>query len=263
MVGQMKSRPWQKAGYLRDLLSELVRRDIRLRYRRSVLGVVWSLLNPLAQLLVFNFVFARLLPLNIPNYPLFLFIGLVLWNWFQSSLVSGTGAIVDNRDLIKRPGFPMGILPVVMVMTNFIHLLLALPVVLIFVILNRIQITPAISILPVLFLVQFVLTLSLVYAAAAVHVTFRDTQHLLGIFLLLGFYLSPIIYESSSVPVEVRSIYRLNPLVFLIEASRGAIMKGEWPPASGLFLLFAVSAFLLGIGCLIFKHASQRFVEEL
>lgn len=259
----MKSNPWQKVSYLRDLLSELVRRDIRLRYRRSVLGVAWSLLNPLAQLLVFNFVFSRVLPLKIPNYPLFLFIGLVLWNWFQSSLVSGTGAIVDHRDLIKRPGFPTGILPVVMVATHFVQLLLALPVVLIFVILNRIQITPAIAILPILFLVQFVLTLSLVYAAAAAHVTFRDTQHLLGIFLLLGFYLSPIIYESSSIPVQVQSIYRLNPLVFLIEASRGAIMKGEWPAASGLFLLFIISSCLLWTGYLIFKYASQRFVEEL
>jgi len=259
----MKPGPWQKANYLRDLLSELVRRDIRLRYRRSVLGVAWSLLNPLAQLLVFNFVFGRVLPLNIPNYPLFLFIGLILWNWFQSSLVSGTGAIVDNRDLIKRPGFPTGILPVVMVTTNFVHLLLALPVVLIFVMLNRIQLSPAIVILPVVFFVQFFLTLSLVYAAAATHVTFRDTQHLLGIFLLLGFYLSPIIYESSSMPVQVQPIYRLNPLVFLIESSREAIMKGEWPSISGLFLLFAVSACLLGFGYLVFKRASQRFVEEL
>src|SRR3990172_511666 len=113
--------------YLVDLLIILIGRDMKLRYRRSVLGLAWTLLNPLAQLLVLNFVFSRILPLNIPNYPSFLFVGLLAWSWFQSSLINGTGAIVDNRDLIKRPGFPEAILPLVTVSANFIHFLLALP----------------------------------------------------------------------------------------------------------------------------------------
>ena len=95
--------------YIRDLLRELVVRDMKLRYKRSVLGVAWSILNPLAQLLVFGFVFRFILPVKIPNYSSFLFCGVLAWNWFSSSLLLSTGAIVDNRDLIKRPGFPAAI----------------------------------------------------------------------------------------------------------------------------------------------------------
>jgi lipopolysaccharide transport system permease protein len=258
-----RSPTWQKIIYQRDLLRELVSRDIKLRYRRSVLGVAWSLVNPLAQLLVFYFVFSRILPLNIPNYALFLFIGLIVWNWFQSSLIAGTGAIVENRELIKRPGFPTGILPVVTVTTNFVHFVLALPIVLIFMALNQIHVTSAIVILPILFAFQFLLTLSLVYILASVHVTFRDTQYLLGILLLLGFYLSPIIYDSSAVPVEFQDIYRLNPMVFLIESYRSVLMVGELPDAKGILIVGTLSIILISVGFWVFKRSRQRFVEEI
>ena len=109
-----------KLRYQFDLLRELVLRDLRLRYKRS-LGVFWSLLNPLLQLLVFTLIFGIVLPLKIPNFPLFLFVGLLAWNWFQASLTEATGAIVDNRDLVRRPGFSTTILPVVPVTTNFIR----------------------------------------------------------------------------------------------------------------------------------------------
>jgi lipopolysaccharide transport system permease protein len=254
MIKQIKTSPWQTVIYLRDLVRELVSRDIKLRYRRSILGVTWSLINPLAQFLVFHFV---------PNYSLFLFIGLVVWNWFQVSLLTGTGAIVENRELIKRPGFPAGVLPIVTVMTNFIHFLLALPIVFIFVLWNQIEVTSAILALPVLFIVQFLLILSLVYIAAMIHVTFRDTQYLLGILLLLGFYLSPIIYDSSAVPIQYQFLYRLNPLVTLIEAYRAVLMQGDFPNLSGIIVLGILSIVLLMTGYYFFKRSSQRFVEEL
>src|SRR5215468_1809870 len=97
----------------RDLLRELVVRDMKLRYKRSVLGLGWSLLNPLAQLLVYKFIFEQVLPVNVPNFTSYLFSGVLVWNWFHMSLVLATSSIVDNRDLIKRPGFPIAILPAV------------------------------------------------------------------------------------------------------------------------------------------------------
>ena len=115
----------ERVVYVRDLLHVLVARDMKLRYKRSILGVAWSLLNPLAQALVFSFVFVSVLPLNIPDYPLFLLAGLLAWNWFNSSLMLATGAIVDNRELIRRPGFPAAILPVVTVASDLIHFLIA------------------------------------------------------------------------------------------------------------------------------------------
>jgi lipopolysaccharide transport system permease protein len=224
--------PFSKPAYLVDLLRVLVDRDMKLRYKRSILGIAWSLLNPLAQLLVFSFVFHYVLPLNIPNYASFLFTGLLAWNWFQASLLSGTGAIVDNRELVKRPGFPA----------------LALPVV---------------SLLPLIFAVQFALTVGLVYFAAAIYVTFRDTQYLLGIALMLGFYLSPVLYDAQAIPVRFRWFYQLNPLAILIGTYRSVLLEGQFPSGFDLVYLAVFSALLVWAGYRLFMHMSYRFMEEL
>lgn len=260
-----RSLPYsRRLVYLRDLLSELVARDIKLRYKRSALGLAWSLLNPLAQLLVFYFIFSLVLPLNIPNYAIFLFAGILVWTWFQTSLFTATGAIVDNPELIRRPGFPIAILPVVTVTTHLIHFLLALPILLFFLMIsgdNRV--TYAILALPLLIVLQFILTLSLAYLVATIHVTFRDTQYLLGIFLLLGFYLSPIFYEASLIPDKYQLLYRLNPMVDLIDAYRVILMKGELPNLLPLLIFGVFAVGLLWLGHRIFMRTSYRFVEEL
>ena len=166
----------QKYIYYYDLLHELVLRDLRLRYRRSVLGLLWTLVNPLAQLLVLTLVFRFILPLEIPNYSLFLFTGLLAWNWFQSSLFSGTGSIVESRELLRRPGFPIGVLPVVNVLSSFIHFMLALPILILFMHLSEVPFRLAFLILPIVFTFQFVLSLGLIYLLATIQVRFRDTQ---------------------------------------------------------------------------------------
>lgn len=249
--------------YARDLLRELVIRDIRLRYKRSVMGVAWTLLNPLAELLVLLFIFRIVLPLDIPNYPSFLFTGILTYAWFQSSLIFAANAIVSNRELIRQPGFPTAILPAVTVTSNLIHFLLALPILLLFLLLSGIPLTRAILALPFLIALQFVLTLSLAYLAAAFHVRFRDTQYLLGVLLQLLFYLSPVFYAASDVPARFQSLYNLNPMVFLIDAYRAVLMRGEFPHLSSVLLLSALSAGLLFLGLSVFTRASYRFVEEL
>jgi lipopolysaccharide transport system permease protein len=258
-----KTLPKRQCVYLRDLLWELVARDIKLRYKRSVLGIAWSLLNPLLQLLVFHFVFSWLLPLNIPNYAAFLFTGILVWSWFQTSLFAASGAIVDNPDLIKRPGFPVAILPVVTVTTHLIHFLLALPILLIALAFSGIQVSGAILVLPLIIGLQFFLTLSLAYFVATIHVIFRDTQYLLGIFLLLGFYLSPVFYQTSIIPAQYQFAYHLNPMVDLIDAYRAILMQGNAPNGSQLLILGLVTAALLGLGYFVFVRTSYRFVEEL
>lgn len=256
-------RHGQRLIYLRDLLRELVVRDMKLRYKRSVLGTAWSLLNPLAQLLVFNLIFRLVLRLAIPNYAAFLFTGLLVWTWFQSSLFAATTSIVDNPDLIRRPGFPVAILPVVTVTTHLIHYLLALPILLAFIALSGIQLTGAILALPFLIVLQFVLTLSLAYLVATIHVTFRDTQYLLGIGLLLGFYVTPIFYETAIIPDRLQFFYHLNPMVDLVDAYRAILMQGELPGRLPLLILAGFAGATLWIGYRTFTHASYRFVEEL
>jgi lipopolysaccharide transport system permease protein len=249
--------------YIYDLLRELVVRDMKLRYKRSVLGIVWSLLNPLFQMLVFIFLSRRVLSLDIPNYPSFVFTGVLAWSWFQSALLLTTGAITCDRELIKRPGFPAAILPVVTVTTNLIHFLLALPVLLLFLVLGGGRLTGAILTLPLVILLQFLLLLGLGYLAAAVQVTFRDTQHLLGVFLMLLFYLTPVFYDASMVPARYQTFYRLNPMLHLITAYRAILIQGNLPDLRVLLALGVLVGVLLWLGHTVFTRASYRFVEEL
>ncbi|WP_075062142.1 ABC transporter permease [Ornatilinea apprima] len=253
----------QKLVYYRDLVLEMISRDLKLRYKGSLLGVIWSLLLPLTQLLVFTFLFRRVIQLDIPNYPIFVFIGVLAWNWFQTSLVAASGSITDNRDLIKRPGFPTLLLPVITVATNLIQFLLALPVLLVFLYLSGGQLTLAFLLLPLILLIQFLFTVSLGYLTATFQVSFRDTQHLLGVVLLLLFYLTPVFYDAGFVPTRFLPIYRLNPMMHIIGAYRNILSKGEPPDFAAIGIVFAASALLLWIGLAVFRRASDTFVEEL
>lgn len=257
------TRPTREIIYLRDLLQELVARDIKLRYRRSILGMAWSLLNPLAELLVLTFVFTFILPVRIPNFITFLYTGVLSWSWFRASLYNGTSAIVNNRELIRLPGFPIAILPVVSTAANFIHFLLSLPILGMFIALSGLKISGTIALLPFVMTVQFLLTISLIYFLAAIHVTFRDTQYLLGIALMLGFYLSPIFYQVKNVPPQYLPVYNLNPMVHIIEAYRSILIYGSQPDLKNVAIIAIMSLILLFIGLLIFRRASFQFVEEV
>ena len=255
--------PAQRLIYMRDLLFTLVGRDMKLRYKRSILGIAWSLLTPLAQLAVFYLTFDVLLPLNIPNYPAFLFSGLLVWNWFQGSLYQATSAIVDNRELMKRPGFPAAILPAVTVASNLIHFLLALPILFIFLLLGGTGLTSAVLALPLVIAIQFILTLSLAYFTATFYVTFRDTQHLLGVLLNLLFFLTPVFYKSSDLPAQYQTLYHLNPMVHLIESYRAILLAGILPDGIGLLLLTVAAITILVLGYYVFRKASDHFVDHL
>lgn len=253
----------RRLTYLRDLIYELVRRDMKLRYKGSILGIAWSLLNPLAQLLVFSIIFTWVLPLDIPNYGLFLYCAILPWTWFQTSWTSATTTIVEGRALIKRPGFPPGILPIVSISANLIHFLLALPVLITFMLLAQVPLSATILLLPVLIAVQFLFSLSISYITAALQVPFRDTAHLVGVAVLLLFYLSPVFYDLTMVPEQLLALYALNPLVPLLDGYRAIFLRGELPDMGMLAFLAGASAALLYISYRMFMRMSYAFVEEL
>lgn len=255
--------PKWRLPYLYDLLRELVARDMKLLYKRSVLGIAWTLINPLLQLAVFAFVFQLVLPVSISHYSSFVFTGLLVWTWFQNSLFQATGVIIANRPLIRQPGFPTPILPIVITTTGLIHFLLALPVLIVFLLVDGIELTTVIVFLPLLQVLQFTLTVSFAYFLAALNVTFRDTQHTLGVLLQLFFYLTPIFYDAGNVPEGYQSLYNFNPMVHIVTAYRDILMQGippDWPSLVGISLVTAVA---LPIGHYYFRRQSDRFVEEL
>ena len=263
MINAVKVVDRRKIAHFFDLLRELVDRDMKLLYKRSALGIAWTLINPLLQLAVFSFVFRSVIPVNIPQFSSFAFSGLLIWTWTQTALFQATGLITGNRPLIRQPNFPTAILPVVTTTTGLIHFLLALPVLIIFLAMDGIQPTSALFTLPLLMIIQFILTVSFAYPLAAINVTFRDTQHTLGVLLQMLFYLTPIFYDLKSVPQQAQSLYQLNPMVPLIEAYRTILLKGTQPDWESLLILSLVVAALLPLGLAIFRRQSDRFVEEL
>ncbi len=252
-----------KLSYLWDLLRSLVDRDIKLMYKRSVLGIAWTLISPLLQLLVFIFVFQLILKIEIPQYASYVFTGLLVWNWFQNSLFQATGVIISSRPLIRQPGFPISMLPIVVVTTGLIHFVLALPVLVVFLLIDGAQLTPLVLALPLIQVIQFALTITLAYFLAALNVTFRDTQHTLGVLLQFWFYLTPIFYEMTNVPDRFWAIYGLNPMVHLVTCYRQILVWGVQPDWGALAIIAGLTSAALPVGYRVFKHQSLRFVEEI
>ncbi len=253
----------RKIAHFFDLLRVLVDRDMKLLYKRSALGIAWTLINPLLQLAVFSFVFRSVIPVNIPQFSSFAFSGLLIWTWSQTALFQATGLITSNKALIRQPNFPTAILPVVTTMTGLIHFLLALPVLIIFLAVDGVEPSSVLFVLPLLMVIQFVLTVGLAYPLAALNVTFRDTQHTLGVILQMLFYLTPIFYDLNSVPKEFQPFYQLNPMVPLLGAYRAILLKGTQPDWQALLIVSVVVTVILPISLAIFRRQSNTFVEEL
>jgi len=246
-----------------DLVRVLVARDFKLRYKRSILGIAWSLLVPLAQLAVLYVVFNRIVPLNIPRYTTFLFTGILPWTWLQASLLVSAMTVIDNRDLVKQVGFPVPLLPAVTVLSHLVHFLLALPILAAFLISEGYRPNPALAALPLVILVQFLFVLSLAYIVATLQVRFRDTQYLLGIGLFLFFYLTPVFWDASTIPEPYHSIMLLNPVAMILDGYRAILMNSKWPDPIPMLCVTGFSLVVLALAYAGFNLARHRFVEEL
>lgn len=247
----------------RDLVRELVVRDMKLRYKRSYLGIAWTLVNPLLQLLVYDFVFRVLFRVQTPNYTAYLFIGITCWGWFSGAILESTQAILKNKDLIRQPGFPAELLPNVTVGTHLVHYLLTLPVLFGLLWFSGVAVTAAILWLPVVIVVQYLMTLAFAMLAAVLHVKFRDTQYLLGVFLMLGFFVTPILYDVAMVPERYRVFYEFNPMMYIVAAYRSVVLHGVMPDLRHLGVMVAVSLVLLKLFYSLFRRVGTSFVEEL
>ena len=231
-----------------DLAYELVLRDLKIRYKRSTLGIAWSLLNPLSQIVILTFLFRSVVNLNIPHYASFVFVGVLAWTWFSGAVTTAAFAITWNPDLVRRPGFPTVVLPLITVASNAVHFLLALPVMLVVILLDGGRFGASLFALPAVMAVQFAFTAGLAFLVAATHVRFRDTQHLVTIATMLAFYLTPVFYSSSVVPEQYRFLHYANPMAVLLDAYRGILMDGAWPSATALGGLTIVSCCILAAG---------------
>ncbi len=258
----------------RELLRNLVVRDVKVRYKNSILGIVWSWLNPLLMMVVYTIFFTVLLRnTTFPHYPVFLLCGLLPWNFFSESLTSATASIVNNAHLIKKVYFPREVLPISVVFSSLVNFIIALPVLLVLVLVFGVSLTPWALLLPVTILIQLAFTIGLVLILSTLNVFYRDTHFILNVLMLAWFFLTPVFYPIETVPQNATVLgvtfnarlwlYRLNPMASIIASYRDLLYWGT-PTALDFLLRTAVtSVVVLIVGYLIFVHYSPRFGEEV
>ncbi len=263
----MLSRVRQSITY-RDLLYNLVVRDLKVRYKHSFLGFFWSLLNPLLLMGVFTFVFSRLLYSvdQKPAFPIYFLCALLPWNWCAASVTGTLGSIVNSGYLIKKVYFPREMLPLAVVLSNLVNFLLSLPALLLFMLFLWPNFNVQIAYLPLLILTQAIFLIGLGFFLSALNVFFRDTSVLVEVGLTAWFFLTPIIYDARLVAREYTTLlYYLNPMASIIANYRDIFYYND-PSSPDLFFMLRTlitSTILLLLGFFFFSRVSKRFGEEI
>jgi lipopolysaccharide transport system permease protein len=249
--------------YYRDLVIALTHKEFKVRYKRSFLGYLWSVANPLALAFVFFIAFKVFMKIQIENYTLFLISGLFPWQWFSNSVSSSATVFVSNAPLIKKVNFRKEVLVVAAVLNDMLHFVLSIPVIIIFIFFYGI--TPSLSWvigIPLLLIIQFMITFGFSIAISAINLFFRDIERIVVIFITLMFYLTPIIYPVDMVPDPYKAFIMLNPLSVLMVSWRELFMNGTLH-FKDIGNIFIYSLFVMAIGYLIFRRLRWRFAEVL
>ncbi len=248
----------------RGLVSALVTRHLAARYRGSVLGFLWSFLNPLCLMLVYTLVFRYYVRFDsVDNYTIFLFCGLLPWIWLSSGLIEGTSSIVASGSLITKSLFPAHLLPIVSVLTAMVHFVLSLPLLFVFMLLAGLEFHVTLLLLPIVVAVQFFLLCGLCLALSSLNVYFRDVQHVVANVLNLLFFLCPIIYPLTSVPDRFQFTMIYNPFAVLTTMYQQVVLEGVFPSFFGIVFVLLFSLLVLYLGVAIFDRHREGFAEML
>jgi len=261
--GPVIARTQELVSY-RSLVRNLVAKDLKVRYKSSFLGFVWSLLNPLLMMVIYTVVFTRILPSGIEHFEVFIFTALLPWNWCQRSLSLCATSLVDNRAIINKVYFPRILLPISAVASEAVNFLLALPALFLLMLLFGIPITPWVAYLPVLMIIQAILLVGLGLILAALNVTFRDTGVILDVLLTAWFFLTPIFYNIQQISSDAAPwVYRLNPMASIIEQYRTILYKSGRPDFLFDIRAAATAILIFAIGYVFFTRRNRRLGEHL
>ena len=250
----------------RLLIQSLVSRELKARYRGSVLGFLWSFVNPLLMLLVYGLVFGYVLVVRrspaVEPYFVFLFCGILPWTFFQASIAEASGSLIAGGNLIKKVLFPAEVLPTVTVLTNFVQLLLGLPILLAVLVWEG-KLGPSALMLPLPMLVQLVLTLGVALFVSALTVHFRDIQSILAHVLHLWFFATPVIYAYAEVKGTLRSVLKLNPLTHVVVSYQQMLFEDRFTDWRGLGATLVVALAAFALGSFIFERLRDTLAEEV
>lgn len=259
----------------RGLIQSLVARELKARYRGSVLGFFWSFINPLLLLLVYSFVFSVVLKNQDPTiqpYPLFMFCGILPWTWFSSSILESSGVLISGGNLIKKVLFPAEVLPIVTVISNMVHFLLGLPVIIVFLIYYQRPLEfPELLWFPVVLLTQLIFTTGIAFFVSALTVHFRDIRDILGNLMTFWFFATPIIYTMKLFETNPlgKFLINLNPFTHLAISYQEILFfypgapPGHFGHWKWLVVLLAISFVVFLAGYFVFDRLRDSFAEEV
>jgi ABC-type polysaccharide/polyol phosphate export permease len=250
----------------RLLIHSLVTRELKARYRGSILGFFWSFVNPLLLLLTYGVVFGYLLRVSrsadVEPYFLFLFCGILPWTWLNASVLEASGVLIAGGSLIKKVMFAAEVLPVVNVLTNLVQFLLGLPILLLF-LAPRGLVKATALLLPLPLLVQLVFTLGLALCVSALTVHFRDIQNILSHVLHLWFFATPVLYAYPTPSVRLNHLLRLNPMTHVIVSYQEMLFRGAFGHWRGLGAAALVALSVFALGAFLFDRLRDTLAEEV
>jgi ABC-type polysaccharide/polyol phosphate export permease len=244
----------------RELLRNLVERDIKVRYKRSVLGFAWMLLNPLITMVVFTVIFREIFGME-HDYPLYVIAALLYYNFFSLGSSQGLNSVVASGGLIRKVAVPKAVFPLASVVANLVNFGLSLIPLAAVMLFTGARITPALLVLPVAVVAGFMFTYGISLALAAMNVFYRDVRWFYDSALLLIFYMTPIIYPAKVVPERFRLVLAVNPLTRLLELFRMPIYEGRSPSAADLAIGLAIGAGTLLVGWFVFHRYEDDFIN--
>ena len=246
------------------LLSNLILRDFRIRYRNMSLGVFWSLLNPLVMMAVLTFIFTRVYPsAGIPNFHVFVLCGIIPFNFFAGAWVSGTTSIYQSASLVKKVVLPREVVPIATVLASCIHFLIQIGLLIAVVLSAGYEVNAHWLLLPAVFGLEVVFVCGLSLISSALDVYFRDIRYVVESANTVLFWLVPIFYSFDTIPQRFHSLYQYNPIAAVVLACRNILLEGIAPPPTLLYKLLLVSALFLGAGLFLFGRLKRKFADYL
>lgn len=247
----------------RSLIRTFAINDLIIRYKGSLLGALWSFLEPMLMLGILYLIFSHVFKSDIENYPLYLLLGIIMWNFFARSTSTGLGSIIARTGIVKQTYFPRDILPISSCITAF--LMLGVEFVVFFGFVVGFQFVPPITILilPVLVVLLFCLTLGISFILSVLFIKFRDIQNIWNIVTYAGFFLTPVIYDINIFPEHIGKLLLLNPVAQFLDIAHDAVLYGQLPSVFAISYTAIFSVGILIVGYIIFKHYDFKVIEEL
>lgn len=251
---------WEHFQKYKPLLKELVSRDLKVKYRRSFLGYVWSLLNPLLMMTVMTIVFSYMFRFDIPNFPLYLICGQTLWTFFNESTNMSMYSVLQNGALIKKVYIPKFIFPISRVMSSFVTMSFSLGAIVLVMLFTKAQFYWTILLIPVPLALLLLFCIGVGMVLSALSVYFRDITHLYSVLTLAWMYLTPIFYPVDALPTEVVPLITNNPMYHYITFFRYLVLYGAFPDWSMVEMCILWSGIACALGLTVFRRLQRNFI---